>query len=551
MTTWNEEVDVVVVGTGAAAFAGAISAADRGLSVLMIESTDKWGGSSSMSGGGMWLPNNRLMQRDGAGDNRDDALAYLDASITQAGDGGPGVTKERKEAFVDNVNNFVDLMEKHGASFARAKEYPDYYPELPGGKIGRAIETQPCDAKDIGEWWDTSRGQDGVAMPMMTDDVWLLARAWSTPAGFKRGASVVGRALLTVLKGQRAVGCGAALAVTFMKIFQNLGGKVWLNTPLTDLVEEGGRVVGVLAERDGIPVAIQARKGVILGSGGFAKNEEKRREHHGVGADWSSANPGNQGVPIDIAQRLGAAVGLMDDAWWGASIPSPDGEHNPSFLVSERSMPYCIIVDDHGHRFANESESYVDLGHHMLEHRQKVGDTKFWMILDNRHVRRYLRTFAIIPGLHKALEEKGMFVKAETLTELTAKTGIDPAGLQATTERFNGMAKTGIDQDFGRGNSAYDRYYGDPLVHPNPNLGGIEKGPFYAYELVPGDLGTKGGVVTDDKARVLREDGTVIEGLYASGNCTASVMGRTYPGPGSTLGPAVVFGYIAGQQAAG
>lgn len=247
-----------------------------------------------------------------------------------------------------------------------------------------------------------------------------------------------------------------------------------------------------------------------------------------------------------MAQAAGAAVDLMDDAWWGASIaPVAGGE--PSFIVGERSLPYSIIVDAKGRRIANEAESYVDLGHHMLEH---DADGTFWFILDVRHTHRYLRTFALDPKASKAMKEQGILVKADSLAELATGCGLDPSVFAATVERFNGFARSGRDQDYGKGDSAYDRYYGDPTVRPNPCLGTIEKGPFLAYRIVVGDLGTKGGVLTDEHARALRADGSVIEGLYAAGNCSASVMGRTYPGPGSTIGPAAVFGLIAARHMA-
>ena len=170
--TWPESVDLVVAGTGVAALSAAITAADAGLSVLMLESTDRWGGSSAMSGGGLWLPNNPLMRREGAADSRDEALTYLERTV---GDAGPATSRERKEAFVDGVDGFVGLAERHGVRFARSADYPDYYPELPGGKIGRAIEVEPFDVRTIGEWWQSSRGQDGVPAPVKTDDFWLLS----------------------------------------------------------------------------------------------------------------------------------------------------------------------------------------------------------------------------------------------------------------------------------------------------------------------------------------------------------------------------------------
>ena len=265
------------------------------------------------------------------------------------------------------------------------------------------------------------------------------------------------------------------------------------------------------------------------------------------GSTGSSGSKGNLGTGIEVAMAAGAAVDLMDDAWWGASVPpvGPDGA--AAFLVSERSVPHSILVDAAGDRFANESESYVDLGHHMREHAASVPG-RYWMVTDVRHALKYLRSYALDPRLTKARTEAGIRHVAATLGELATKLGMEPRRLEATVARFNGFARTGIDQDFGRGNSVYDRYYGDPLVRPNPNLGTLEKGPFTAIKILAGDLGTKGGVVTDEFARVLREDGSVIAGLYASGNCSASVMGRTYPGPGSTLGPAAVFGHIAGRH---
>ncbi|BCY08189.1 FAD-binding protein [Actinoplanes sp. L3-i22] len=539
--TFDHTYDVVVVGSGAAGFATALGAADEGLSVLIVEGSAKWGGSTAMSGGGMWLPDNPLMRRAGAGDSRAEALTYLEATV---GETGRSTSRERKEAFVDGVTDFVTTAEKHGMVFARSADYPDYYPELPGGKIGRAIEVEPVNSRTIGDWWKTINAP--AAMPVKTDDVWLLGRAWSTPAGFGRGAKFVFRALGGVVRGQRLTGIGAGLATSFLRAVV-LRGRVplWLDAPLEELIVEGDRVTGIRITRDGRSVTVGAGRGVMLAGGGFDHNTEWRRRYHGIDGS-PSGNPANLGRPIELAQKAGAAVELMDDAWWGGSLAGAPG-HGPAFLVGERSLPYSIIVDAHGERFANESESYVDLGHHMLEHDK---DGVYWMVADARHARRYLRTFALDPKNNKAMREAGITAKAGTLDELAGRIGVDAARLRATVERFNGFARSGVDGDFGRGNSAYDRYYGDPTVHPNACLGPLEKGPFAAYRIVIGDLGTKGGVVTDPDGRALREDGTVIDGLYSAGNNSASVMGRTYPGPGSTIGPAVVFGLRAARQMA-
>jgi 3-oxosteroid 1-dehydrogenase len=538
---FDHTYDVVVVGTGGAGFATALGAADEGLRVLMLESTDKWGGSTAMSGGGLWLPDNPLMRRDGIGDSRAEALTYLDASV---GDVGRASDRARKEAFVDGVADFVLTAERYGMTFTRATDYPDYYPELPGGKIGRSVEHEPTDTKAIGDWWDSCRA--AVPLPIKTDDVWLLERAWSTPSGFVRGARFVFRALGAVARGQRLAGIGAALATSFLDaVVQKQGVPLWLNSPLESLVVEDDRVVGVRITRDGTPLTIRATRGVMLAGGGFDHNTQWRQKHHGIDGD-PSGNPGNLGRPIEIGQSVGAAVELMDDAWWGASVAAPPGG-DPSFLVGERSLPYSILVDARGERFANESESYVDLGHHMLEHDP---DGPYWLVADTRHARRYLRNYALDPRALKALAASGQYVKAPTLADLGRQIGVDPARFRSTVQRFNGFARSGVDGDFGRGNSAYDRYYGDPTVHPNPNLGPIERGPFTAFQVVIGDLGTKGGVLTDADARALREDGTVIGGLYSAGNSSASVMGRTYPGPGSTIGPAAVFGMRAARHMA-
>ncbi|GGN59659.1 3-oxosteroid 1-dehydrogenase [Actinoplanes lobatus] len=540
--SWDHTYDVVVIGSGGAGFATALGAIDEGLSVLLIEGSAKWGGSTAMSGGGMWLPNNPLMRRAGLRDSREEALTYLEATV---GVTGRATSRERKEAFVDGVDDFVTTAEKHGMVFARATDYPDYYPELPGGKIGRSLEVEPLNSRIAGAWWKTSNAP--AAMPVKTDDVWLLGRAWSTLGGFARGARLVLRVLGGLVRGHRLAGIGAGLATAFLRAVVIDGhAPLWLGSPLEELiVDDDGRVAGVRVTRDGRPVTVAATRGVMLAAGGFDHNTEWRRRFHGIdGAP--SGNPANLGGAIELAEKAGAAVELMDDAWWGASVAATPG-HVPAFIVGERSLPYSIIVDARGDRFANESESYVDLGHHMLEHDK---DGTYWMIADARHARRYLRTFALDPRNNKAMREAGILAKAPTLDELAGRIGVGPDRLRATVERFNGFARCGVDGDFGRGNSAYDRYYGDPTVRPNPCLGPLEKGPFTAFKVVIGDLGTKGGVLTDPDGRALREDGTVIDGLYAAGNNSASVMGRTYPGPGSTIGPAVVFGLRAARRMA-
>lgn len=543
---WDREVDVLVVGSGAAGLSAAIAAADTGLETLVIESTDRWGGTTNLSGGGLWMPTNPLMARLGVSDTVEEALTYMEACI---GEAGPASSDERRRAFVESVPEVFRFFEERGVRWTAAKDYPDYYPDLPGGKIGRAIEVEPFDTRRLGDWFARSRSSEGLPpIPLMTDDVWLLARAWSTPDGFLRGARLVGRTLFGFLRGKRLYGMGAGLVASLMEIVQRMRVDVLLESPLSELVVEEGAVVGAVSRRsEGFSARIRASRGVVLGAGGFAHNEEWRRKYHGV-PGYSSAADGDVGSAIDIATSVGARLDMMDDAWWGLSVPDP-GEGKPMFVLAERSLPFSIIVDQQGERYMNESASYIDVGHAMLRRDQEVGAIPSWLIVDARHRRRYLFS-AFLQGT-KRLREAGIVKTADTIEELALGLTIDPVRLRQTVERFNRFARSGVDEDFGRGNTAYDRYYSDPRVEPNSNLGALEQGPFTAVQLVPGDLGTKGGLLTDEHARVLDEEARPIPGLYAAGNTTASVMGHTYPGPGSTIAPAVIFGYRAGRHLAG
>ena len=539
---WDREVDLLVAGTGAAGLSAAIAGADRGLTVLLAESTDRWGGTTMLSGGGLWMPNNPLMRRKHIADSPEEALTYMNDVI---GDVGPASTPARRKAFVNAVPGVFHLLEGMGVRWSIAKDYPDYYPDRPGGKVGRGIEVEPFNAKKLGDWVSKSRSNEGMPAPLKTDDVWLLSRAWSSPTGFVRGARFVFRTLGGIVTGKKLFGLGAGLGMTLMQIVQRQGTEVLLNSPITDVIIEDGRVRGAVLTVDGRAVRVRTRAGIVLGAGGFAQNREWREKYHGL-PGYSSAASGDQGTAIAVGQAAGGAVAMMDDAWWGSSVPMPDG--SASFMLSERSMPFGIIVDQSGSRFTNESASYIDFGHDMIERNKTVPAIHSWIIVDRRHRQRYL--FSPLLAGNKKLRAAGSAITAPTLDELADLIKVDRDALRATVARFNRFARNGVDEDFDRGRTVYDNYYGDPSVKPNPNLGPVEKGPFTAVKVVPGDLGTKGGLLTDEHARVLDDSGAVIPGLYAAGNTTASVMGHTYPGPGSTIAPAVIFGYIAARHAA-
>jgi 3-oxosteroid 1-dehydrogenase len=341
---------------------------------------------------------------------------------------------------------------------------------------------------------------------------------------------------------------GRALAARLRMALKDAGVPLWLKTTMTELVtDEDGRVTGIAATRDGETVRIRGRKGVLLATGGFDHNQEMRDKYLPKGGqeDFAMGARENTGDGIRAGEGLGAATDLMDDAWWMPAVRHPLGAVIP--LVSERAIPRQVIVSQDGKRFTNEAAPYVNFVHDQLE----GGHVPAWFVMDAKSRARY--PFAqILPGapIPKAFYDAGIAFKADSLEELAGKIDVPAAALTETVQTFNGYARAGKDPEFGRGDSAYDRYYGDPNLK-NPNLDPLETAPYYAFRLEVGDLGTKGGLVSDEHARVLREDGTVIDGLYVTGNSSSSVMGNEYAGPGATIGPSMVFGYIAARHAAG
>ncbi|NHF65594.1 FAD-dependent oxidoreductase [Xanthomonas hortorum] len=540
-----ETFDFIIVGTGAAGLVAALTAHKNGLKPLVIEKADVWGGSSALSGGGLWIPNNHLMQADGENDSLEAALTYMDDVIA---DVGPASSRERKLAYLENGPAMAKLMEELGFRWTRAPRYPDYYPDRPGGRIGRLLEGRTFNGKRLGPWLKTLRKTAQPSLAMDIDSIPRLPTVIRSARSFFTTLRVFVRTLAFRLTGRVPSSQGQSLVAQLMFMVQERRLPVSLSTSLKELVFEGSKVVGVVVEDHQGLRTINATKGVLLCAGGFARNAEFRLKHQGVTGEWSSASPDDQGDAIQIGAAAGAATALMDDAWWGPSFMYPDDV--PGFCLWERTLPGSIIVDDKGERYFNEAESYIDAGHAMLARNKIAGAIPSWLIMDGRFRRRYV--FGTMPpGLTpKAMFTSGFFEMADTLDELARKCGIDAAGLKRTVERHNAFSKSGVDEDFGRGRTVYDHYFSDSSVKPNPTLGPIDKGPYLACKVYPGDLGTKGGLLTDEHARVLRDSGEVIDGLYASGNTTASVMGRTYPGPGSTLGPATTFAYIAANHAA-
>ncbi len=549
MADWDKSVDLLVVGSGAGGMTAALAAKAEGADVLLIEKSAVYGGTTARSGGGVWVPNNPTLVRAGRSDPPEAVRTYLQAVV---GDRVPGA---RLDAYVHagpEAMGFLDQSPR--MRFAYIDGYADYHPERPGGRPqGRTIEPLPINLKLLGE--DAALLRDsGMGLPLglfvTAVDARYLGQATRTLRGFMTGMKIVARLVVNGLLRRRIVALGQALVARFRLALKDADVPLWLGTPLQSLVsDEAGQVQGAVVLRDGKPYRIAARHGVILASGGFDHNLAMRKEHlpAGVGS-WSAGSSDNHGDGIVAGQAVGGQLDLLDDAWWMPSVKLPNGTMWP--LVSERCIPRSIIINGHGKRFANESAPYVNFVHALLRGDQSEGKhIPAYFVMDAVAQRRY--QFAGNPpgvGFPKAWYRSGVVKKAQTLAQLAAAIDVPAPTLLATVERFNGHVARGTDADFGRGQSAYDRYYGDPTL-PNPVIDRIDTGPFYAIEVLPGDLGTKGGLVCDEHARVLNAQGHPIAQLYATGNTTASVMGNDYAGAGATIGPAIVFGWVAARHA--
>jgi len=542
----DPEFDVVVAGSGAAGMTAALTAARHGLSVVVIEKTGYFGGSTARSGGGAWIPGNSVLRRAGVRDSPEQARIYL-AHVA-----GDGVPPARQQALLEHGPAMLELvMSASPVRFNWVPGYADYYPEAPGGlACGRTIEPALVDGRILGA--ELSRlnppylpAPDGMAITA-ADYRWL-SLGTRHPRAIWTTAKVAARMARTKALRRHTMSLGQALSAGLRAGLAAAGVPVWLDTPLTGLLQaDNGSVAGVRVIRAGQQTVVRARRGVLIATGGFERNGAMRAEYQRqpIGTDWTVGSPGNTGDGILAGQQAGGALDLMDDAWWGPSIPLTGG---PFFCLSERSLPGCILVNSAGERFVNEAAPYVDAVHAMYDrHTEDKPHIPAWLILDQRYRNSYV--FAGLPPrkpLPRRWYAAGTVFKAATIAELAQQVGISADGLADTVARFNGFASTGHDDDFGRGDSAYDRYYGDPRCRPNPNLAPLSQPPYYAVKIVPGDLGTKGGLRTDEWARVLRHDGSAIAGLYAAGNASAAVMGHSYAGAGATIGPAMTFGYLA------
>lgn len=549
-TPLPDSVDVVVVGAGGAGMTAALAAKKRGLETILLEKSAYFGGSTARSGGGVWMPGNYALKAAGQADDLALSKQYLDSIV------GDDVPKTRRDTYIDRGAEVLDFIrETTPLRFTWVPDYADYHPEQPGGRpAGRSCEPIPLDARFLGDELDRLHPQYTKApanMIVTQADFRKISLGLRTLRGPITMVKVVIKRMISGLLRRRMFAMGNAIAIGLRKGLMDAGVPVHYETELTDLVIEDGRVVGVRVRHEGEERVVRARRGVVLGSGGFERNLEMREKYQPqpTSVDWTTGSQFNTGGGILAGIAAGAETDLLDDSWWGPTIPLPGG---PWFCLAERNLPGSIIVNQAGERFMNEALPYVEAVHEIYAGEATgVGHVPSWMVIDQRYRNRYVFAGLMprqpFPG---RWYKHGTLKKADTIEALAAEIGVPPETLRATIDRFNGFARTGVDEDFHRGESAYDKYYSDPTVKPNPSLHTIDDGPFYAVKIVPGDLGTKGGLVTDERARVVRPDGTVISGLYAAGNVSSAVMGHTYAGPGATIGPALAFGYLAAEDIA-
>lgn len=550
----NNTFDVIVVGSGAGGMTTALRAHDLGLSVLVIEKSDHYGGSSAMSGGGIWIPNHH--KPSAVTDCYEDAYTYLRHLVE------PCVSDERLRAYLRMGPQMLAYLESETrVSYTPQDSYCDYYPDRPGGRPGgRTLDPDPYNGRLLGSEIQRMRGSHIQTLVLgryaftMAEarQMFSKERGWVGTLVKRMAAYWLDIRQRLSSKRDLRLALGNALIGRLRHSMLDRGIPLWLNTGLEKLLCEQGQCNGVIATRAGSRLTLRARRGVVLAAGGFEHSQTMRETYlpQPTSERWSAGNPANTGDAIRAGQQLGAQIDLMDQAWWGPAVRVP-GEACARVLFVEKSLPGIIFVDQKGRRFANEAAPYQDYASHAYG----AEAVPAYAIFDNRYRQKFMfgpmNPAQITPDkrLPKALRE-GFYHKADTTAELAQMLGIDAAGLEQSLVEFNAFADAGKDAHFDRGANLHDQYYGDKSQQPNPCLGALRQPPFYGVPVYPGDLGTKGGLLTDTDARVLRENGAAIDGLYAIGNCAASVMGSSYPGAGATLGAAMTFGYVAANHLA-
>jgi 3-oxosteroid 1-dehydrogenase len=556
--TTSVGTDVLVIGSGAGGMTAALVAATAGYNVVVCEKAPYWGGTSATSGGFVWIPASNLAASAGATDSIAEACTYLRHVVD------PDIEDARIRAFVEGGREMLDWLQRNSEVRYRAIPYTDYRPDAPGAKLGyRTHDVLPMDGRLLGKSLEQLRPSAPAALlfnriAFTMDDVFPLLHR---PPGWwlvllkvlARYYADVGQRLRS--PRNRFLAAGNALLGRLRLSLDRHDVPVWLDAPLQELRRDpiSGRVTGAIVRQNGESRRIEARLGVILATGGFEASAAMRRANlpGAWPADRTGSIESNTGDGIEAGRAIGAATANMDSAWWGPMLKLPD-EPRGRLLTFERALPGSIIVNKAGRRYMNEAMAYDRVGRAMIDaDLPEAGTSPSWFVFDANYRRRYPMG-PLMPRVPLMLHQRGLrqaLVVANSWAELAVLAGLPAPALAATVADFNRHATDGIDPLYGRGSSAYDRFYGDPKVAPNPNLAPLATPPFFAIPIVAGDIGTNGGLRTNEHAQVLAGSGEPIAGLYATGNTTASIMGHSYPGAGATLGPAMTFGFIAARHA--
>jgi succinate dehydrogenase/fumarate reductase flavoprotein subunit len=532
-----ESPDVVVIGSGASGAVAALTAAAAGLRTTVLEKAGSFGGTSALSGGGVWVPANRFMGPLGISDSRDDALMYLRALTLGRVDDALLVQ------FVDSVNPMVDLLKRHtGIAFTPTARHSDYQPHLPGARPGGRTLTQGLyDLTRLGELADGLRASH-TALPVTRAEV----EAW--------GEDMLDNwdwVLIAQRMEQHVVGMGAALMGELLEACTRLGVVFRNHTRALELCRTPRRVTGVRAETPEGPLSISAEVGVVLASGGYEWNAAYVDRFLGVPMVAPGSPPTNDGDGLRMAMQVGATLGNMNEAWWAPMVTTGDTyDEQPLHRATSgvRALPGGVVVNRAGRRFANEAMNYNDFVKAMIQFdpgTYSYANLPCWLIFDAEFRRSYA-----VATLTPDAPTPAWLAQAETLEALAERLGIDGHGLDEALAEFNAHARLGRDPVFHRGENSYDQYRGDPRVYPNRTLRPLGEGPYFGVELRLGCIGTKGGPVIDVHGRVVGADEHAIPGLYACGNVAAGVFGPGYPGAGATLSAGMTFGYIIGQHLA-
>jgi len=556
----HDSVDLVVIGSGAAGFSAALNAAIDGARVLLVERTAHVGGTSALSASTAWVPGTRRGLEVNPDDTPERVATFLNHAVGDRSD------PKMRQTFIEQGPQAITQLEDHSAlQFQVRMLHPDYLSELEGSVLrGRAIEPQPFDGKLLGPNMDLVRKpipEFTVLGGMMVDrdDIFHLLRLTETLKSFSYSVRIVLRHYWDKLVHPRSTRwvMGNAMIGRMLYSYIERKGLLVTQTEVTQLIQTEQGIQGVVLNQNGTRVSIHSKGGVVMASGGFNRHPTRRAELlPGAAESWCPAGPGHTGTAQDLALQAGAQLGKggLSHAFWApvSTRQRSDGTTAafPHFVM-DRGKPGMISVDSQGQRFVNESTSYHLFGLAMQAHHATTACIPTWLVCDAGAIKRY-GLGMIRPGgsgLDPFLAD-GYLKQGNTLQDLAAQIGVPSANLEATVARFNTMADQGTDTDFQRGTTDYQRANGDATwPGPNPCLGALKEGPFYAIALYPGDIGAATGLVANEHAQVLDTNGAVIPGLYACGNDMHSIMGGVYPAPGITIGPAITFGYLAAKDA--